>query len=638
MGNSQPVLEIIDAGHYGACTDLNSTYVSSIHIAYDSSKGLSTWKIAEGLTSGYIQAGDRVRLPASQAPFQTYLVLDVSNLTVTVDKPLAPFSTEPSNHASLQLEVDVVNEPMAQFTVETVQEGEDSYTYEVFFTGPHLASVPKLIVDMCPTSGFNHYNGMRFGAQTTSIQSGGSAQVQVLTMQSEDVLGTGGYFKLAYNGNQILTPSAHGYPWGVSAGTLQSAVTALNLGPTVLVSRSGYGSNEENKGYSYTITYADFASPVVIPGYAYGAYGGAFGYVPQFSVLTDQQISPPTFFPSNYSEPSVTLSALNDLTVTGSFTGAADTVFIITITSTTRNATLHDTFTWYATTTSTLTPIVAGKQYYLQYGIHISFANARGHRVGDSWKFTAVRCQSPLPLHTSISIATTTSGTPAVGQISVTPGYQSTAFGIVGVYKVPPVFAVAAQPVETWVLSTNNPAKVSQTSLSYRFSYNYTFSGRNNVSTSCLNWNANDYEVEAAISSLVNFCSSPLNCVSVTRSVDNVNNPGGYVYSIYFENPVFNTFFQPNMDYSIIILNETGCQSWQPPSSVLNVKKVVAGTAHIPFTRQLLPLSPSSNTALPAALRGIGVSKVPIYKINGNFWSVTFNSNLGAYFMPTMPT
>lgn len=627
LGNSQPFVQVIDEGHYGGCNDINGTTVSKFHIPYASSVGSSTWELGEIVTAGIVRAGDRIRLPTSVNPSQIYRVLDITNTTLTVDTTLSPFPVTPINAATLMLEVNVVDSLTVQFSVDTVQQGEDSYTYGVFFTGPHLGNVPLMVLEMCPSTSFNQYGGLRYGAKVTPLQAGGSAEVQVLTTQSRGYLSPsgGGYFKLVYGGYTLIKPSAiagtNGFPWGVTAAALQTAMS-LSLGPTVVVTRSGQGSLEEMQGYSYSIQFSDYST---------SAFVGAAGDILQLAVLTDQQVTDPSFFPGNYSEPAVTFSTMNDLSVTGKYTGSIDAQFTVTIVNTTHNSTHVDSFVWqiHANTTSPIIPVTVGKQYYLQHGIYVSFAHARGHQVGDSWRFTAVRCQSPLPPDTTIALTTLISGTPVTGQVTVKPGYRSTAFTTVDVLKVPPVYAVTMQPIETWKLVTNDPSSVLQPSLYYRFSFNFTFSGSKNESTMCVPWDAPDYVVEEAISSMVGFCSSPVGCVTVTRHVDNINNPGGYVYYIYFVNPKFGPFFDRNVDYQILLLNESGCQSWTPPKSVLNVQKLVDGSAYLPFTQALIPLGNPLAPSLPATFRSVSVSSVPIYKINGNYWSFTFNTNLG---------
>lgn len=42
--------------------------------------------------------------------------------------------------------LSIVGDGVPQFYVETVADGQAAWTYDVFFTGPHLANVPELVV------------------------------------------------------------------------------------------------------------------------------------------------------------------------------------------------------------------------------------------------------------------------------------------------------------------------------------------------------------------------------------------------------------------------------------------------------------------------------------------------------------
>lgn len=42
--------------------------------------------------------------------------------------------------------LSIVEDGVPQFYVETVADGQAAWTYDIFFTGPHLANVPELAI------------------------------------------------------------------------------------------------------------------------------------------------------------------------------------------------------------------------------------------------------------------------------------------------------------------------------------------------------------------------------------------------------------------------------------------------------------------------------------------------------------
>ena len=86
LGNSEALVEVIDEGHYGGCSDLNNTvgYNLGLAVAYASaSSGALVWSTTTS-TQGLLQPGDMIRLPSSATPYRVYRVLDTTKYTVQV--------------------------------------------------------------------------------------------------------------------------------------------------------------------------------------------------------------------------------------------------------------------------------------------------------------------------------------------------------------------------------------------------------------------------------------------------------------------------------------------------------------------------------------------------------------------------
>merc|ERR1711991_53674 len=108
-------------------------------------------------------------------------------------------------------------------------------------------------------------------------------------------------------------------------------------------------------------------------------------------------------------------------------------------------------------------------------------------------------------------------------------------------------------------------------------------------------------------------------CIVVVRSQDLVNNPNGHIYNVYFVN---NNFWGRDISLNV---GATACNS----ASVPIVTKVSSGSDHRLLTRTSIPLASSSDSSVATAYKGPSVSRVPIYKVNGNFWTVTFDTYIG---------
>ena len=139
-----------------------------------------------------------------------------------------------------------------------------------------------------------------------------------------------------------------------------------------------------------------------------------------------------------------------------------------------------------------------------------------------------------------------------------------------------------------------------------------------------VSWDAFDYEIEAELSLPANgLCAADDdNCITVTRGEDQLNNPGGYVYTIYYESESFAS----NITDGTIVIDSSACTI---SSAHVAMTKVADGSEHTKLSRMYIPLGRADDSAVAAVYRGSSVDRVPLYKVNGNFWSVSFTSNIG---------
>ena len=245
------------------------------------------------------------------------------------------------------------------------------------------------------------------------------------------------------------------------------------------------------------------------------------GSAPLFSALSDGQVSAPYYTPANTSslQPRYTL---NDLSIAPNsvYNGTMDTTFTVKISlvdmpptncsikfgPTNPLCTEMNQFQWchnLAGTAAACTAyskpmnITAGRAVQLgDTSVYISFSHGKGHYLGDTWQFTAVRTNNPLPVGASITTTMVHSGAPVVNQLTVVPGYVGPSYGLAPLYKVPPVFAVQNQIIASFTLISQNPVALGQgTRNNYMITVNSAYSGRTDSSTACLAWNATAAQV-----------------------------------------------------------------------------------------------------------------------------------------------
>ncbi|RYG69809.1 fibronectin type III domain-containing protein, partial [archaeon] len=510
---------------------------------------------------------------------------------VTVDLPLST-----SSGPVTTLQVSKLEPAVPEFSVKTAIEGEDSYTYEIYFSGSHHSSIGKMGVYECDS--FKQYEGMRFGLASRVIQEGGSQEQQILQFSSLSIIepnDNNRYWKLAANGVVLPTSPSLGFMWGEDASTISAEIFS-SLGLVAHIVRRGFGSKEESFGFSYTVTFDDSADDV-----------------PQLEVLVDGQWSKPVFTSSN-----VTF-AVDDLSVTGSYDGVADAEFRVKITS----VGAVDKFAWSINggVFSSSVTIVANQKFLLQNGLYINFDSQVSHILNDEWSFTAIRVSKSLPPKSFTVSSTFIGGTLLENaQVLVSPGYVGTSYEVLNVYKSPALFVVQDQSIEIRKVVVVD----SSSSLQYVFESEWIVnSTMYRIRSSCLSANAADFVIENELNNLfVGFCSDSAPCVTVTRDVDSINYPGGFIYSVYLENSAF----YDGMHHFDITLNVTACSNTPAGVSMTTDQQSLF---HLPLTRSFIPISPIDDATTLGLMSRRAVERAPLFKVNGNLWIVTFATNIG---------
>ena len=335
MGDSHPTIEIVNQGsHNGAvgdCLDMEIEGTDTgLTVAWPSTD--RTWTLSSGSTLGVLQVGDRIRIDnvdTLSATYFAYTIMSLTSTTITLDFPM-----QGTDGTKTPYQLFKIDTPTVEYSIKNAQAGEDSYKYDVYFTGRHLTDVYDLTVSMC--TGFAHFDGMRHGVLVEPVVEGSSSVVQTISMSSTDAPVAGDkVWKMVFNDpvsqTQIIIPNdaginngddSDGFEWGITAADLETqfdAVMGTNFDDVDIV-RSGYGTPEEGYGYSYTFTFND---------------ADRIGSEEAFSAVGMGQLSSPLYIPVNKhtnQDGNYTLNT-NDMTVSGAFasTGVDDYDYMVRI-------------------------------------------------------------------------------------------------------------------------------------------------------------------------------------------------------------------------------------------------------------------------------------------------------------------
>jgi len=182
-------------------------------------------------------------------------------------------------------------------------------------------------------------------------------------------------------------------------------------------------------------------------------------------------------------------------------------------------------------------------------------------------------------------------------------------------FKVAPIFSVLGDVSDVATLHIfDTSAPISEL-----LTFTIVYTDENGATaTGNIPWDASDYTIESHLRTLLSSDD-----IIVTRHVDAVNAPNGFVHTIYCET-------------SGLLSALSTTQSIAAPSEVVlidvpnSVTCVATDPATCIFTGTNLPLGlASDHTASATYIGRSDASLLPVYRVSGFSWDVTFDSNLG---------
>lgn len=176
--------------------------------------------------------------------------------------------------------------------------------------------------------------------------------------------------------------------------------------------------------------------------------------------------------------------------------------------------------------------------------------------------------------------------------------------------------------------------------------------------TGCLSYQSTESQVEEALGALSGLCSSNSSgssgsssdsnsgnnhCVTVTRTVDPVQAPNGFVFTIYFNGEAMAAANRGDVPELTIDTANSDCTPFIPAGGEsAEVKTMRNGSASMAYTSSQLPLGPlvgplesrqiSSSVLGPdssSRWHGSSAQDLVLYRVTGTLWTATFDEYLG---------
>ena len=126
--------------------------------------------VATRSTKGILQPGYKIKIGTQDKYFRiikTGLKTFVDHDTFEIEETSLGIAASNSTEV-----LSIVQTGTPQFNVEHLIQGEDSYSYDIYFTGKHSVDVQLITAEICP--GFKQVGAMTYGLDTHRVvQSGG---------------------------------------------------------------------------------------------------------------------------------------------------------------------------------------------------------------------------------------------------------------------------------------------------------------------------------------------------------------------------------------------------------------------------------------------------------------------------------
>ena len=220
------------------------------------------------------------------------------------------------------------------------------------------------------------------------------------------------------------------------------------------------------------------------------------------------------------------------------------------------------------------------------------------------------------------------------------------------VYLVPPIYTVHDDVFEVQQLivkDTDNGAIWGGDAAIVDSSFKLIYDG--DEATECLSYHSTESQVEEALSALPGLCSfgeddddgndDNISCVTVTKSIDPVQAPNGFVFTIYF-NGEATLSKEGDVPELIVDTAHSDCTPFTAAGGEsAEVSTIRNGSTSMAFTAAQLPLglvvdsrsemSPSPSLGRGDSGRWFGNSaeNLRLYRITGTLWTATFDDYLG---------
>ena len=650
LGGNAPVIEVVSVGSAEGCQDAHGPEEILTVTA-------TTWhnKTAVKLSGDAalsLSPGDRIRIEGSEDQYQIYTVAATASYRGASWLELGrPFTCESSTvGCGSGRKVRRSDAGAPSFAVRTEVAGHDVWRYTIYFVGQHLSNVDQLEVVNEATgecaSSWAHYRGRARDVRVETTTDGGSLEKQKITLSAKDSKPSSGNYFVLFLNHFIRVDAGFGgrcFGWEPTAEYMErrinevfditynlthDGVNSTNASTSqVRVTRTGFGDSSSKYGYQYQL---DFVGDLV------------FGDYPPVFVLTNKaSLDESTAYFNRFH-----LDGQDDCEFSGEFVhapmSATYTIEITGVGVVDSNGTVlsNDTYTLtrvVGTSVSTYFERECRTHYTMinldaggYDGLEFRFRSAYGHALGDTWVLQLYTCDHKLPVDAMIEVESESEGGLDPYALTLDRGVTLEGLGYTEGFLVPQTFTVREPKtaIQTITVADTVGGGWLRADGSAEPAYKLALDGSWMNASSCIPWDAEDYDVEAELDNLIQQVYGITDGVTVTRREDAVEAPNGYVYTVYFDG------FVGVRAAPVISANSSNCTGAafaenQGEGVTVSVVAQGAGESTTAFTINALPLGNSEDATVAGRYLGPGGASLPVYKLSGAYMTVAFDEALG---------
>ncbi len=591
------------------CGDVGNVLEPALSLTASVTFG-STLVTTSETVSSLLRPGDRVSIDSSTR-FYTVLRVEESNFEL---------ASAYGGLTRADALVNLVSGGLPLVVVDTIVNGQVSWTYDVYFVHPSISQADILSISTCIESSWDLIQGMHHLSDVNTLSVGGSSQLSTVALFST----------LPYTGNGLefglfllwegTWQAVDVMEWEVTASTFSSALDGIVGANEASVSLDA-NRNGLEKSINIRFDGSNANGPISMglamsssPGTDFMSVNTSSDASGAFEWNVDSLHGDDAF---DAAVVEVKYNGLSEFQLSVTFWDFSVPSSTYDTRALDSNLLYNVDYAVYGLNSATATPLV-----------HVSLVKDPGSfsslSVGDTWRlFVSSAGLSASLLSNELYSAVLessfpTTDTTAASELCIDNPYVGPS-GIETMWLIPQMFTVRSPGTMIQSITVSNKDSSWDNEATGVPSYRLTLGSTMDV---CVTWNAEDFEIEEL------FTLSGVTDVTVTRRLDPIEAPNGYYYILYFENgpsDIITVDGSYNCGSGTSVFNEVGSQE-----VVVSAVVSPGDSSGVPLTSTALGLGDIVDSHIQKRyLGGDGTIPLNVYKITGSQYSVTFESNIG---------